>query len=232
MPVYLLQVGRKLHVFAVIHRDYDHAGHRLPEGFFQRGDEVGVFFHPVALAVHGLGQQLFADFCKSQFTQKVRGATAFLVLLCFLAFIQRIELLQDLGVFQLDDLAGKVVQGVFLRHIQKADAHRAQRLRFGAGALVHLAVAVFDIAQHRLAQIGQMCTDLMGAPGDKADLAQGKRACGAQHVHIRDDLLAALVLRLMGVDADLVVLLVVLPPCGEPPGLRDTHRDGVVLLFE
>ena len=107
MPVYLLQVGRKLHVFAVIHRDYDHAGHRLPEGFFQRGDEVGGFFHPVALAVHGLGQQLFADFCKSQFTQKVRGATAFLVLLCFLAFIQRIELLQDLGVFQLDDLAGK-----------------------------------------------------------------------------------------------------------------------------
>ena len=52
----------------------------------------------------------------------------------------------------------------------------------------------------------QMCTDLMGAPGDKADLAQGKRACGAQHVHVRDDLLAALVLRLMGVDADLVVL--------------------------
>ena len=104
MPVYLFQVGRKLHVFAVIHRDYDHAGHRLPEGFFQRGDEVGGFFHPVALAVHGLGQQLFADFCKSQFTQKVRGATAFLVLLCFLAFIQRIVLLQDLGKPVLGDI--------------------------------------------------------------------------------------------------------------------------------
>ena len=98
------------------------------------------------------------------------------LLLCFFIFIQRIKLLQDLGVFQLDDLAGEVVQGVFLRHIQKADAYRAQRLRFCAGTLVHLAVAVFDIAQHRLAQIGQMGTDLVGAPGDKADLAQGKGA--------------------------------------------------------
>ena len=74
------------------------------------------------------------------------------LLLCFFIFIQRIKLLQDLGVFQLDDLAGEVVQGVFLRHIQKADAYRAQRLRLGAGTLVHLAVAVFDIAQHRLAR--------------------------------------------------------------------------------
>ena len=152
------------------------------------------------------------------------------LLLCFFVFVQRIELLQDLRVFQFDDLAGEVVQGVFLRHIQKADAHSAQRLCFGAGALVHLAVAVFDIAQHRLAQIGQMCTDLMGAPGDKADLAQGKGACGAQHVHVRDDLLAALVLRLMGVDADLVVLLVVLPPCGEPPGLRDARENNLTIL--
>ena len=40
------------------------------------------------------------------------------------------------------------------------------------------------------------------------------------------------ILRLVCMDAYLVVLLVVLPPCGEPPGLRDTHRDGVVLLFE
>ena len=77
-----------------------------------------------------------------------------------------------------------------------------------------------------------MCTDLVGAAGDKADLAQGERPGGAQYVYIRNDLLAALVLRLVCVDAHLVVLLVVLPPCGEPSGLRDTHRDGVVLLFE
>ena len=114
------------------------------------------------------------------------------------------------------------MQGVSLRYIQKADAHRAQRLRLGAGTLVHFAIAVFDIAQHRLAQIGQMGTDLVGAPGDKADLAQGKGACGAQHVHVRDDLLAALVLRLMGVMLTLLFFsscshqAVKRPDCGMP----------------
>ena len=137
-------------------------------------------------------------------------------------FIQRVELLYDLRVFQFDDLAGEVVEGIFLRDVEEADADGAESLRSGTGALVHLAVAVFDIAQHRLAQIGQMGTDLVGAPGDKADLAQGKGACGAQHVHVRNDLLAALVLRLMGVDADLVVFsscshhAVNRPDCGMP----------------
>ena len=36
----------------------------------------------------------------------------------------------------------------------------------------------------------------------------------------------------MGMDADLVVLFVVLPPCGEPPGLGNTHCDSVVLLLQ
>ena len=36
----------------------------------------------------------------------------------------------------------------------------------------------------------------------------------------------------MGVDADLVVLFVVLPPRGEPAALGDAHGDGVVFLFE
>ena len=59
----------------------------------------------------------------------------------------------------------------------------AQRaLRPGAGALVHLAVAVFDISQHRPAQVGQMRADLVGAARDQADLAQGKKArrCAAR----------------------------------------------------
>ena len=47
-----------------------------------------------------------------------------------------------------------------------------------------------SIAQNRTAQIGQMCTDLVGASGDKADLAQGERPGGAQYVYIRNDLLA------------------------------------------
>ena len=36
----------------------------------------------------------------------------------------------------------------------------------------------------------------------------------------------------MGVDAHLVVLLVVLPPGGKPAALGDAHRDGVVLFLE
>ena len=135
------------------------------------------------------------------------------------------------GVLQLDDFAGEVVQGVLLRDIQEADADGAESLRPGAGALVHLAVAVFDISQHRLAQVGQMRADLVGAARDQANPAQGKGPGGAQHVHIGDDLLAALILRLVGMDADLVVLFVVLPPGREPPALGDAHGDGVVFPF-
>ena len=124
------------------------------------------------------------------------------------------------------------MQGVFLRNVQKTDPYRTQSLCPGAGALVHLAVAVFDVAQHRLAQIGQMGTDLVGAAGDKADLAQSKRPGSAQDIHVRDDLLAVRVLRLMRVDADLIVLFVMFPPGGETPTLRDAYRDGVVFLPE
>ena len=69
-----------------------------------------------------------------------------------LIFIQRVELLYDLRVFQLDDLAGEVVEGIFLGNVEKADADGAEGLRLSAGALVHLAVAVLDVAQHRLAR--------------------------------------------------------------------------------
>mgnify|MGYP004439432735 CR=1 FL=1 len=120
----------------------------------------------------------------------------------FSGFVQCIELFDDLRVLQFDDFAGEVVQGVLRRDIEEADAHGAQGLRSGPGALVHFAVAVLDVAQHRLAQIGQMRADLVGAARDQADPAQGKRPGGAQHVHIGDDLLAALILRLVGVDAD------------------------------
>ena len=86
------------------------------------------------------------------------------------------------------------MEGIFLRDVEEVDTDGAEGLRLGAGALVHFAVAVFDVAQHRLAQIGQMGTDLMGAAGDEADAAEGERACRPQHVYIGNDLLAALVL--------------------------------------
>ena len=73
---------------------------------------------------------------------------------------------------------------------------------------------------------------LVSAAGDEADAAEGEGASRPQHIHIGDDLLAALVLGLVGVDAHLVVLLVVLPPRGEPSALGDAHRDGVILFFE
>ena len=124
------------------------------------------------------------------------------------------------------------MQGVLLRDIEEADADGAEGLRFGAGALVHLAVAVFDIAQHRLAEVGEVGADLVRPPGDEADPAQRERPGGAQNVHVGDDLLPALILRLVRVDADLVVLLVVLPPGREAAALGDAHGDGVVFLFE
>ena len=57
---------------------------------------------------------------------------------------------------------------------QEADADGAESLRPGAGALVHLAVAVLDVAQHRLAQIGQMGTDLVGAAGFEVEFEVGE----------------------------------------------------------
>ena len=44
------------------------------------------------------------------------------------------------------------MQGVFLGNIKESDPHSAQSLRFGAGSLVHLAVAVLDVAQNRTAR--------------------------------------------------------------------------------
>ena len=39
-----------------------------------------------------------------------------------------------------------------------------------------------------------MGADLVRPAGDKPDLAEGKRPGGAQHIHVRDDLLPALIL--------------------------------------
>ena len=47
-----------------------------------------------------------------------------------LCLIQRIKLLDDLRVFQFDDFAGEVVQGVLFRNIEEADPRGAQCLRF------------------------------------------------------------------------------------------------------
>ena len=44
------------------------------------------------------------------------------------AFVQPIELLYDLRVFQFDDLAGEVVEGIFLGNVEKADADGAEGL--------------------------------------------------------------------------------------------------------
>ena len=63
------------------------------------------------------------------------------------------------------------MQGVFPK--EQPLTRNTRGPRFGGGCGFHLAVAVLDIAQNRTAQIGQMCTDLVGAAGDKADLAQG-----------------------------------------------------------
>ena len=111
-----------------------------------------------------------------------------------LCLVQCIKLLDDLRVFQFDDFAGEVVQGVFFRNIEEADPHGAQCLRFCPGALVHLPVAVLDVTQHRFAKVGEMGADLVSAARDEPDLAEGKWPGGAQHIHVRDDLLPALIL--------------------------------------
>ena len=42
-----------------------------------------------------------------------------------------------LGTIVTADLAGEIMQGVFLGNIKESDPHSAQGLRFGAGTLVH-----------------------------------------------------------------------------------------------
>ena len=79
---------------------------------------------------------------------------------------QCIELLYNGRVVQLDDAAGEVVQGVFLRDAAKGKPLGAEGLVLQAGALVHLAVAVLDVAQHRVTQVGQVGADLVGAASD------------------------------------------------------------------
>ena len=46
-----------------------------------------------------------------------------------LIFIQRVELLYDLRLFQFDDLAGEVVEGIFLGDVEEADTDGAEGLR-------------------------------------------------------------------------------------------------------
>ena len=108
------------------------------------------------------------------------------------------------------------MQAVLLRNVQKADAHSAQGLRFGAGALVHFAIAVLDVAQYRAAKVGEVSADLVGAAGDKADPAQRKRPGGTQYVYIRNDLLAALVLLTLLFFSSCSHHAVNRPDCGMP----------------
>ena len=58
--------------------------------------------------------------------------SAFFILLLLdgglLIFIQRVELLYDLWVLQFDDLAGEVVEGIFLGNVEKADTDGAEGL--------------------------------------------------------------------------------------------------------
>ena len=63
------------------------------------------------------------------------------------------------------------MQGVFLRDAAKGKPLGAEGLGLQAGALVHLAVAVLDVAQHRVTQVGQVGADLVGAAGDQSDAA-------------------------------------------------------------
>ena len=63
------------------------------------------------------------------------------------------------------------MQCVLLRNAPKGEPLGTERLCFKAGTLVHLAVAVLDVAQHRVPQVGQVGADLVGAAGDQSDAA-------------------------------------------------------------
>ena len=101
------------------------------------------------------------------------------------------------------------MQRVFLRDTSKDQPLGTECLCFQPGALVHLAVAVLDIAQHRVAQIGKVGAYLMGAPGDKPNAAECERPGLANYDDLCDNLFVALALPC--VDADLVGLRPSLP---------------------
>ena len=121
------------------------------------------------------------------------------------------------------------MQRVFLGDSAKRQPLGAESLCFQPGALVHLVVAVLDVAQYRMSQIRQMRTDLMGAARDQPDAAERKRPCLPDDRHLGDDLLVALALP--GVDAHLVGFLAVLQPGHKAALRRRTYRDGQILLL-
>ena len=107
------------------------------------------------------------------------------LLLCVFAFIQRIKLLQDLGVFQLDDLAGEVVQGVFLRHIQKADAYRAKTRRIPCISSTHTLASNSDYSTH--------AAEFIEIPADyfpNADYCLRLTTNMLHPIYIKDDIIA------------------------------------------
>ena len=135
----------------------------------------------------------------------------------------------DVLVVHLDDAPGKIVQAVFFGDMPEGQPLGAEGLGVEPRGGVHFAVAVFDVAQHRVAEIGKVRPDLVCAPGDKPDPAQGEGAFLTDHRHVGDDLLVAVAGPRM--DADLVVLLVMLQPGDVPPRGRCADRDRQVFLF-
>ena len=121
------------------------------------------------------------------------------------------------------------MQRVSLRNIAKRQPLGTQCLRLKPGFLVHVAVAVLDVAQHRVPQVSQVRTDLVRAAGNQSNAAERKRPNAADHRYIGDDFFVPLAF--MGVNAHLVAFFAVLQPGNMPPGRRGTDGNGQVLFL-
>ena len=102
------------------------------------------------------------------------------------------------------------MQCVLLRNAPKGEPLGTERLCFKAGTLVHLAVAVLDVAKHRVAQLREMRTDLVGASRNQPDTAERKGTRLTNYRNLCDDLLIALALPRM--DAHYVAYYTELQP--------------------
>ena len=121
------------------------------------------------------------------------------------------------------------MQAVFFRDAAKGEPLGAKGLGGKPGRSVHFAVAVFEVAQNRVPQIGKMGADLVGAPGDQPDPAQRKGTLLPEHRNVGDDLFVVAAGPRM--DVHFVVLFIVLQPGDMPPGRGRADGDRQVLLF-
>lgn len=107
------------------------------------------------------------------------------------------------------------MQRVFLRNIAKRQPGHTVPASSRPGFLVHVAVAVLDVAQRSRFWVSQVRTDLVRAAGNPVQCGRAQTAM--QRITVTS-VMIFVPLAFMGVNAHLVAFTAVLQPGNMPPG--------------